>query len=127
MSNKSSKSGSSKTLHHKDDQASLGTPGYRTREGRSGYDPIETPAEAAHTVGTIIQKIFTGHVGNPFPLFLLGISGLVLILPSIFAISDMINGNPFPSNTWSIILISGIAGIAIVVNFIKNLIMVIFR
>ena len=127
MSNKSSKSNSSKTLHHKDDQASLGTPGYRTREGRSGYDPIDTPAEAAHTAGSIIQKIFSGSVRNTFYLFLLGVLGLALILPLILAVSDLINGNQFPSNTWSVILISGIAGIAILVNAIKNLIKVAFR
>lgn len=127
MSKKSSTSNSLKSPNFKNDQTSLGTPGYRTREGRSGYDPIDTPAEAAHTVGTILQKIFTGRVSNPFYLFLLGISGFVLILPLILAISDMMNGNPFPSNTWRFVLISGIVGIAILVNLIKNLIKVVFR
>ena len=102
-----------------------GWPGYRTRDGRSGYDPIDTRTEAAHTASTIIQKLFTGQIGNPFYLFLLGVSGLVLIVPLILAISEMMNGNLFPWNAWIFLLIISIVGLAILINFIKNLIKII--
>ena len=104
-----------------------GLPGYRTRDGRSGYDPIDTRTEAAHTAGTIIQKLFTGRIRNPIYLILLGILGLALITPLVLAISEIMNGNQFPLNAWIILLIIGIVGIAILINFIKNLITIIFR
>jgi hypothetical protein len=99
-----------------------GWPGYRTRDGRSGYDPIDTRAEAAHTAGTILQKLFTGQVRNPFGLFLLGVFGLILITPLILAISEMLNGNLFSWDAWILLLIVGVAGFAVLINFIKNLI-----
>jgi hypothetical protein len=36
-----------------------GVPGYRTREGRSGLDPIETNLEGAYMEGTFYRKLFT--------------------------------------------------------------------
>ena len=120
---------SPKKKNVKDKQSSpnalQGWPGYRTREGRSGYDPIDTRAEAAHTAGTILQKLFTGQVRNPFGLFLLGVLGLILVTPLILAISEMMNGNPFSWDAWILFLIVGIAGFAVLINFIKNLIKII--
>ena len=55
-----------------------GWPGYRTRDDRSGVDPINTRAEAAHTAGAMIQKLLVGRVRNPIYLFLFGALGLVL-------------------------------------------------
>jgi hypothetical protein len=102
-----------------------GWPGYRTRDGRTGYDPIDTRAEAAHSAGTIIQKLFTGRIETPIYLFLLGVLGLVLAAPLVLAISEVMNGNQLPWNAWILILITGIAGLAILINFIKNLIKII--
>lgn len=132
MSKKNSLSKSPKKPDDKDEQnkpsAVLpGWPGYRTRDGRSGYDPIDTRTEAAHTAGTIIQKLFTGRIRNPIHLFLLGVLGLVLITPLVLAISEMMNGNLFPWNAWIFFLITGIVGLAILINFIKNLIKIAFR
>ncbi|MBI5351645.1 MAG: hypothetical protein HZB50_03305 [Chloroflexi bacterium] len=84
--NKNDLSKSPKKTNNKDEQNKpnamvRGLPGYRTRDGRSGYDPIDTRAEAAHSAGTIIQKLFTGRTRNPFHLFLLGALGLALITP----------------------------------------------
>ena len=100
-----------------------GWPGYRTRDGRSGYDPIDTRTEAAHTVGTFIQYFFTGRlrIRNPFSLFLSGILGLVLVIPLILAIVEMLSGNIFSWNAWIPLLVMGIIGLAVVMNFIKNL------
>ena len=129
---KKSLSKSPKKPNEKDEQNNSsallpGWPGYRTREGRTGYDPIDTRAEAAHTAGTLVQKLFTGQVRNPIYLFLLGVLGLLLIAPLVLAISEMMNGNQFPWNAWLFLLITGIVGLAILINFIKNLIKVVFR
>jgi len=34
-----------------------GLPGYRTRDDRSGLDPVDTPAEAAHMEGVFYRNI----------------------------------------------------------------------
>ena len=117
-----------KDKHKQEDSSALpGWPGYRTREGRSGYDPIDTRTEAAHTAGTILQRLFTGQTRNPVQLFLSGVLGLVLITPLIIAISEIINGNHLPWSAWLFLLITGIAGLAMLINFIKNLIRIIIR
>jgi hypothetical protein len=131
MAKKSQRSKSSRTRDDKDNQdnPSLlpGWPGYRTRDGRSGYDPIDTRTEAAHTAGTIVQRLFTGEVRHPVYLFLLGLAGLILITPLILAISEMWNGNLLSWNAWVFILITGIGGLIILINFIKNLIKMVTR
>lgn len=57
----------------------LGWPGYRTRPGRSGWDPIETDNEAAHMEGTFLRNIFTlqARTRNPFYLFLMFVFGVM--------------------------------------------------
>jgi hypothetical protein len=132
MSRKNSLPKSSQKPNDKDEQINSsallpGWPGYRTREGRTGYDPIDTPAEAAHTAGSIIQKLFMGRVRNPIYLFLLGAAGLVLATPLVLAISETINGNQFPWNAWLFLLITGIVGFAFLINFSRNLIKNVFR
>jgi hypothetical protein len=132
MSNKNNLSKSPKKPNNKDEQNTSSTllpgwPGFRTRDGRSGLDPIDTRAEAAHTAGTIIQKLFTGRIGNPIYLFLLGVLGLALITPLFLAFLEMVNGNLFPWNAWIFLLITGIVGLAILINFIKNLLKTVFR
>lgn len=131
MGKKSKSFKSSKKRTDKDQQNSPselpGRPGYRTRDGRSGYDPIDSRTEAAHTAGTILQNLFTGDVRRPFHLFLLGMLGLILLTPLVLAISEIWNGNVLPGNAWIFLLITGIAGLAILINFIKNLVRIIFR
>ncbi len=122
----------SKTAKGKNGQSNPGSelpgwPGYRTREGRSGYDPIDTRTEAAHTAGTIINRLFTGHVRSPISLFLLCVLGLVLITPLVLAISELLNGHLLPWNGWLFVLITGIAGIAILLNFLRNLIQIVIH
>ena len=132
MSKKNKPSRSSKKSRDKDqlnntNAALPGWPGYRTREGRSGYDPIDTRTEAAHTAGTLIHKLFTGRTRNPIFLFLLSGLGLVLTIPLILAVSEVLNGNLLPWNAWLFVLITGIAGIFMLINFIRNLIQIILR
>lgn len=101
-----------------------GWPGYRTRDGRSGYDPIDTRTEAAHTVGTFIQYLFTGRlrIKNPIYLVISGVLGLALVIPLILAIAETFNRNMFSLDAWITLLIVGIVGLAILINFFKNLI-----
>ena len=126
--NKRRVSKSSNTPKEKDarnESSSLpGWPGYRTRDGRSGYDPIDTRTEAAHTLGAFIQNLFTGQlrIKNPVYLFLSGMLGLVCIVPLLLAISETMNGNQFFLDAWITLLIVGIIGIAVLINFVKNLI-----
>jgi hypothetical protein len=104
-----------------------GQPGYRTRDGRSGYDPIDSRTEAAHTAGTFIQKMVAGRIRNPIALLLLGLLGLLLITPLILAISTLMQGNQIQWDTGAFILVTGMVGLAILVNFIKNLIKIVIR
>jgi len=53
--------------------------------------------------------------------------GLVLILPLVLAISEALGGNQLPWNAWLFLLITGIAGVVILINLIKNLIRIIDR
>ena len=126
MSKKSSPSKPLKNPNDKDernDPSTLpGWPGYRTRDGRTGLDPIDTRSEAAHSAGMIVQKLIYGNIRNPIHLFLLSILGLTLVIPLVLAIFETINGNPFPWNAWILILITGFVGLAVLVNCIKNLI-----
>ena len=109
----------------RDDPSSLpGWPGHRTRNGRSGYDPIDTRTEAGHTASTFVGDLFTGQlrIRNPILLLLAGVLGLALIIPFVLAIAEMLNGNLFSLNAWLTLLIAGIIGAALFVNFIRNLI-----
>lgn len=104
-----------------------GWPGYRTREGRSGYDPIDTRTEAAHTAGTMIRTMFAGEVRKPIYLILLGLLGIILSLPLVLAILEIRNGSVLPWNAWIFLLVTGLAGLAILINFVRNLLKILFR
>ena len=130
MSKKSNPSKSKKKSNddRQDNSSSLpGWPGYRTRQGRSGYDPIDSRAEAGHMAGTILQTLFVGQIRNRVHLFLVGILGLILITPLVLAISETLNANPLPWNAWLFVLVIGIVGLAILINFIKNLLGIFLR
>jgi len=100
-----------------------GWPGYRTKGGRSGYDPIDTRTEVAHVSGSFLQKLFAGQlrIKNPIVLVLSGLLGLVLTAPLILAIFEVLSGNVSSPNAWITFLIAGAFGIALLFNFIKNL------
>lgn len=60
----------------------IGYPGYRTRDSRSGYDPLDTRAEAAHMEGTFFRQLLslnlrTRKSGYLFLMFLFGIVPMV--------------------------------------------------
>ena len=119
--------GSSNTSKEKDNpdnpSALPGWPGYRTRNGRSGYDPIDMRTEAAHTASTFVRDLFTGRlrIKNPVLQFLSGALGLALVAPLLLTIMEMFNGNLFPLDAWITFLVAGIIGLALLVNLVKNL------
>jgi hypothetical protein len=118
-------SNSSKEKDARDDPSSIpGWPGYRTRDGRSGYDPIDTRTEAAYTFSAFIRGLFTGRlrIKNLILLFLSGLLGLVLVFPFLLAIFELLNGNPLSLNAWGTLFVIGVIGLAFLINFIKNLI-----
>lgn len=127
MSKKSPKKRTGKAEQNNANARLPGWPGYRTRDGRSGYDPIDTRTEAAHTAGTLVHVLFSGRTRNPLYLFLLGALGLLLITPFVLAISETRNGHLLPWSGWIFVLILGIAGLAILVNLIRNLIQMVRR
>jgi len=68
----------------------MGYPGYRNRQGRSGYDPIERNAEQARMQGMILRLLFTRKFRTRNPIYLIGMAligtmySLSGILPFIF-------------------------------------------
>ena len=103
-----------------------GWPGYRTRDGRSGYDPIDTRTEAAHVSGSFLQKLFAGQlrINNPIVLYLSGVFGLALIAPLLLAIFELLGGNLSSLGGWLPFLVAGAFGTALLFNFIKNMLRV---
>jgi len=71
--------------------------------------------------GTILQNLFAARIRNRIHLFLLGVLGLILITPLVLAISETLNGNLLAWNAWLFVSIIGVVGLAILINFIKNL------
>ena len=75
-----------------------GYPGYRTRAGRSGLDPVDNDAEGAHMAGVFFQRLLTGmlHTSNPFTLFLLAVLGLGCVAPLFLAVLEALRGGLLP-------------------------------
>jgi hypothetical protein len=123
--NKTSKklSGSEKTRAQQASDSLRGWPGYRTREGRSGLDPVDSPAEEGHMVGVFVHNLLTGrlHTKNPFYLLLLAILGIIFVLPFILAIFEAVRGDLLPLGAWAVVTLTGLLGLAFLVNFVKNL------
>ncbi|HEY6072146.1 MAG TPA: hypothetical protein VIV15_01860, partial [Anaerolineales bacterium] len=109
-------------------ESGLGWPGYRTRKGRTGWDPVDADNEAAHMSGTVLQRLFYGRIQHPISLFLAGLLGAVMAAPLVLALLDLVGGNPITRlDSWLVLLLIGIAGIAILVNVLRNLIAKIVR
>jgi hypothetical protein len=100
-----------------------GYPGYRTRDGRSGLDPIDNDAEGGHMAGVFLRHLLTGrlHTRNPQSLFLWAVLGLGCVMPMILAILEALHGNLLPFGAWVMIAIAGLLGIAWLANLINNL------
>ena len=69
-----------------------GFPGFRTRPGRSGYDPLDQDFELAHIQGVLLKVLFTGRLRtrNPAYLVLLVVMGVVFCLPMVFLAGSVV-------------------------------------
>jgi hypothetical protein len=101
-----------------------GWPGYRTRDGRSGYDPVDSGTEGGHVLGVAVQRFLTCQIKtrDPIRLFLLAIFGLLLVLPFAFAMVENFRGTPLTADGWIFITLTGVMGVIAITNFLKNLI-----
>lgn len=99
-----------------------GWPGYRTRHGRSGYDPLDSDFEDAHILGIILRRIFTLKMRTRNPLYLLGMTavGLIYCLPLVGLIAA-VQGDPITSITVLSVDLYWILGIGLLVNVIASL------
>jgi hypothetical protein len=103
-----------------------GLPGYRTRDGRSGYDPVDSGTEGGHVLGVFLQRFFTGQLKTKKPIhrFLLAIFGLLLVLPFAFAIIENYLGNPLTLDGWIFVTATSVIGVIAITNLIKNLVVI---
>jgi tetratricopeptide (TPR) repeat protein len=72
----------------------VGWAGHRTRQGRSGYDPLETDFEYAHMQGVIIRLLITRkfRTRNPIYLLLMTCVGLIYCSP-LFGVIPFLQGD----------------------------------
>ncbi len=97
----------------------IGWAGHRTRQGRSGYDPLERNCEYAHIQGTIIRALLVGKFRTRNPLYLLFMA-FVGILYFMYGI--------LPFLFWNLIGVAGvivapysIIGILLLANVYRSL------
>ncbi len=106
-----------------------GWPGYRTRPGRSGLDPLDTRAEAGHMAGVFLRPLLTGtlRTKNPFLLTFLVIFGLGCFIPLIFAVIGTFQGYPLTTTGWILMGLLALAGLVLLTNLIRNLLRLLAR
>ena len=71
-----------------------GWPGYRTRPGRSGYDPIDYQIEAAQMTGRMIKMLATGryYIQHPFFFLVLLLLGPGIVFMGVFIYLGYLTG-----------------------------------
>jgi hypothetical protein len=96
-----------------------GFPGYRTRDNRSGLDPLDSRAEAAFMQGTFFRNLYTFRLRtrNPFYLALMFIFGVVPFLGSIALALATFS----VSATWLILILPSLITIPLSINFVLSL------
>jgi hypothetical protein len=116
-------------------------------EGYFGLDPMANIKAASYSEGAFLKNTFTGNLrtNNPFWLALMGITGIVTILPTLCAMIELANGfgrqrevitnidqdgvvflqinDPpeFPIGILIVFVFIAIFGVALLVNFAFNL------
>jgi hypothetical protein len=101
-----------------------GWPGYRTNPGRSGLDPVDTPAEEGHMLGIFLRNLFTLRIRtrNLFYLVMMFVFGLVPFI----ALAALFLGNTLWSgpNAWTGVVFLGLVLVVsgyISLNFILSI------
>lgn len=99
-----------------------GRPGYRTRSGSSGLDPIESNLEMAFMEGTFYRRLFTGKLRTRKPVYLalMVVAGSVLILPLVATLVESKELGRLSSTIYCSAP-PAIAGAALLVNWFINL------
>lgn len=110
-----------------------GFPGYRTRQDRSGLDPLDTNRETAFMEGTFYRKLFTLKLKtrNPIYLALMFISGIFASVFMSFALYWIITEPKYGAGNFVyylgfiiLCLLWGFflsVGLALLANFVVNL------
>jgi hypothetical protein len=100
-----------------------GWPGYRTREGRTGLDPLDSRAEGGHMAGVLLHYLFTGRLRTRNPLVLLAWAVLGLaVVPFILALLEALRGHFLPLSGWVLVSLAALFGVAMLVNLVRNLV-----
>ena len=71
-----------------------GQPGYRTREDRSGLDPIDSSLEISHQEGAFLRNLFTLKLRSqdPFHMVVMALFGVFfLVFSSVFLYATIID------------------------------------
>jgi hypothetical protein len=105
-----------------------GFPGYRTRDGRSGYDPLDTNREAAYMEGTFYRNIFTlqARTRNIFYLVMMFVFGVIpfaiLLFAIIITVTDVLKSGDTSTlgSLFMPVLFAAITG-AITINFVLSI------
>ena len=106
-----------------------GWPGYRTRPGRSGYDPIDYQIEGAHMEGLLIRYGLSGKLTtrNPIYLFFMAIYGVLFAMPVIGGIITSFSFGISYLSRYIVLLPYGLMGVVLIGNFIKSIILIVRR
>jgi hypothetical protein len=106
----------------------LGWPGYRTRPGRSGLDPLDTRNEAAHMEGTFLRNLFTlrARTRNPFYLFFMFIFGVIPFSAlTALVISEMSQLNQYSVISLIYPILAMLVTGALTINFLLSILEII--
>lgn len=100
-----------------------GWPGHRTRQGRSGYDPLDSDFENAHMEGVMLRRLITGtlRTRNPVYLFFMTVVGLIFCLPLLLGALGFLHGETGPVFIAILDLPHWAVGIAVFVNVSSSL------
>ncbi|MEI7467366.1 MAG: hypothetical protein WCL57_03990 [Chloroflexota bacterium] len=98
------------------------TPGYSLREGRSGYDPIDTQAEVGHVAGLYLRKLITGQLRAKKPLHyvLMTLIGLLLVFPLISAMVLITRGTLFDWDALLTLGLMALVGALFLLNCVRS-------
>lgn len=100
-----------------------GWPGYRTRDGRSGLDPVDNDIEGGHVVGVFLRRFFTMtlRTHHAYQTALLGVLGFLLVAPFVLAVTEAVGGGSMTVGMWVYLSLVGLVGLFALTNCVKNL------